>query len=72
MKKQENNFIVFYTENASPKVKQFSTRAAAIRFANKHETLNQGQYSDEWVDCIVEGKIVKTYRSWYGEPVKGK
>lgn len=66
-------FIVFYTEGCSPKIKQFKTKAAAVRFANKHELLGaQEEYSDNWVDCIIDGSIVKTYHCWYDEPVKGK
>ena len=59
------NYIVFYSQNCSPSIKQFKTKAAAMRFANKHEKLNNAEYSDNWVDCIVEGKLLKTYPNWY-------
>ena len=63
-------YIVFYTKNATPMIKQFKTKDAAIRFANKHEKLNTIRNSDDWVDCIVEGKVVKTYPFWYDKQIK--
>jgi len=65
-------YIVFYSENASPKVKQFKNKKAAIAWANCHERLNAGKYPDDWVDCIVRGEIIKTYPNWYDQQIKGK
>lgn len=66
------SYLVFYTEGATPKIKQFKTFEAARKFADSHELKNTPEYSDDWTDCIIEGKIVKTYSSWYGKPVKEK
>jgi hypothetical protein len=66
------SYLVFYTEYASPMVKQFKSFTAARKFADSHELKRTEPYSDEWVDCIIEGKIVKTYNCWYGKPVKEK
>lgn len=65
-------YLVFYSENASPKVKSFKNKKAAITWANCHEKLNVGEYPDEWVDCVVKGEIVKTYPNWYDKQVKEK
>lgn len=66
------NYIVFYTEGCSPKIKQFKSFVAAKRFANRHNLKDNGGTCDDWVDCIVKGKIVKTYPAWYDKPVKEK
>lgn len=65
-------FIVFYTKKASSCIKKFKTLSSAQKFADKHELKNEMFYSDDWVDCIIQGKVVKTYSNWYGKTVKEK
>lgn len=49
-------FTVFYVQDCSFKRKYFKTRAAAQKFIEKFK------YNDDnWVDCLVYGKIVETY-----------
>lgn len=72
-RKAKSNYIVFYSERASPKIKQFRSLKQARAFAAKHEKKNVGDYSDDWVDCIIEGTLIETYPNWYDFPVtKGK
>lgn len=66
------NYIVFYTKGCTPMIKEFKTFTAARKFADKHEKGNTFLHSDNWVDCIVKGTIVKTYPSWYDKDVQEK
>ena len=61
------SYLIFYTESCSPKLKKFSTKKEAVKFDEEHEKKNLAKYSDDWVDVIIKGDIVKTYQSWYGE-----
>ena len=59
-------FLVFYVERCTPKVKAFKTKAAAVRFAERHEKKNTSLSSDDWVDAILCGKLVRDYSGWFG------
>ena len=65
-KLRKNNYIVLYVEGCSPKVKQFPTYMKALGFAEKHEKKNVSSYSDDWVDCIIQGEFLQYYSRWYG------
>lgn len=56
IEKEVKQYIVFYVEDCSPKVRKFSTLEKAKRFAVKINKLDNRQ--DSWVDYIVKGKIL--------------
>jgi hypothetical protein len=65
-------YIVFYTENCSPKVEYFNTLRSAklfcTKFLKKHKLSaykNEG-YTGHWIDCIIHGEIEVTYPGWFG------
>lgn len=62
-----SEYVVFYTKGCSSKTKTFKTEKAARKFAEKHEKLNTDLYSDDWVDCIVEGKVINWINSYLKE-----
>lgn len=54
-------YLVFYTKDASPNVKEFKSLKAAEKFASKMDLLGASQHTDDWTDFIVEGKIIKKF-----------
>jgi len=50
------NYIVFYVEECTPKVRKFDSLEKAKRFAVKVNSIDNRQ--DNWVDYIVKGKIL--------------
>lgn len=65
---EHSSFLVFYTEDCSPKIKHFKTFKAATRFADKFP-MNE----DNWIDFIVNGDIALEYTGADGiERSKGR
>ena len=56
-------FMVFFTDDSSTMVRYFTTKAAAIKFADKLHSEDNTE-DGSWVDCIIEGKEIKTYPTW--------
>jgi hypothetical protein len=59
-------FIVFYTEGCSPRVKSFTSLEKAKLFSSKFLEKHKENTLDNWIDVIIEGRIVSTYEGWYG------
>jgi len=64
------NYMVVYVEGCISKVKNFKTYKNALKFAQKHEKLRVKEYSDDWAEGIIKGKVIKTYD--LGSYLKGK
>lgn len=62
-----DRFYVFYVDNCNPRCRKFASEKAAVRFADKHEKKNVGEYSDNWVDAVFLGHLIKKYKGWYGK-----
>jgi hypothetical protein len=59
------NFLVLYVEDCNPKVREFKDKGRAIDFAAE---MNSDETPDNWTDCIIEGRILMTFDTWYGKP----
>lgn len=55
------NYLVFYVKDCSPLVRTFKNKKAAEKFAFKHQKLYTHFFSDNWVDYLIKGTILKKF-----------
>ena len=60
-KTMNNNYLVFYSEECSPKVKRCKSMSSARRFVTMFEGKHKDNTDDNWVDFIVKGEFVNVY-----------
>ena len=58
-------YYLHYVESCSPKLKLFKTKKAVDKFVKEFKTNNE----DNWLDFIVEGKIIPL-DTYYGKRLK--
>lgn len=57
-------YMLFYTEGCSPKRKAFDSYDDAVSWAGQFLLRNQNNLDDNWVDMIINGRVVETFSAW--------
>lgn len=53
---KKNNFIIYFIENNSPKVKIFKTEKTLNDFIKKFN--KKVDYDANWIDLVTEGRVI--------------
>lgn len=58
------NWLLFYSEECSPKFRVFKTQAEAEAWAGQFLLERQHNREDNWVETLIKGCLVKEYLMW--------
>lgn len=61
MPKVKTHWLVFYSENCSPKIAAFPSEKEARVFVKLFKLQHLSNKNDNWVDLIVVGDVYKLY-----------
>lgn len=63
-KKKTNSFLILYTKSCTPHLAHFNSYSTAKKFIAKFHGEYAENKDDNWIDCVIKGKLKRTYEGW--------